>query len=223
MKTRTFFTVMTVAVMLFAGSVNAFAQEEPLMVCDEMPEYPGGTMQLLTFLQKNIKYPEASKVTQTEGRVLVSFVVEKDGSFSNLEIAKSVDPIIDAEVMRVMGLMDKWTPGKQDGKPVRVKYTLPIHFRLPTPPRNAIVVKYGMEDGQKVVNCLLTNNEKISEEEKKATIEMKDLAANLKKLGKKKAEGMFVLPNNPDTMDEFNALEEALDQIEGLNVVYNQK
>lgn len=175
----------------------------------------GGVIQLLTFLQKNIKYPDAAQVTQTEGRVLVSFVIEKDGSISNAEIVgspsnydivESVSPILDAEVLRVVGLMDKWTPGKQDGKLVRVKYTLPIHFKIPTPPRNAVLVQYGMEDGKKVVTCTLTNMDKLTDDQKKAKIEMKDLDANIKKLGKKKAEGFFVLANDPETLNEFNTL-----------------
>ena len=97
---------------------------------DQMASYPGGTPALMDFLNENIKYPEQAEREGIEGRVVAGFIVERDGSVSNIEILKSVHPLLDAEVVRVMSLMPNWIPGRQNGQPVRVKYSLPITFRL---------------------------------------------------------------------------------------------
>lgn len=97
---------------------------------DQMASYPGGTPALMDFLKENIKYPEQAEREGIEGRVVAGFIVERDGSVSNIEIIKSVHPLLDAEVVRVMSLMPNWIPGRQNGQPVRVKYSLPITFRL---------------------------------------------------------------------------------------------
>ena len=97
---------------------------------DQMASYPGGIPALMDFLNENIKYPEQSEREGIEGRVVAGFIVERDGSVSNIEILKSVHPLLDAEVVRVMSLMPNWIPGRQNGQPVRVKYSLPITFRL---------------------------------------------------------------------------------------------
>ena len=97
---------------------------------DQMASYPGGTPALMDFLKENIKYPEQAEREGIEGRVVAGFIVERDGSVSNIEILKSVHPLLDAEVVRVMSLMPNWIPGRQNGQPVRVKYSLPITFRL---------------------------------------------------------------------------------------------
>ena len=97
---------------------------------DQMASYPGGTPALMDFLKENIKYPEQAEREGIEGRVVAGFIVEKDGSVSNIEILKSVHPLLDAEVIRVLSLMPNWIPGRQNGQPVRVKYSLPITFRL---------------------------------------------------------------------------------------------
>ena len=81
-------------------------------------------------VDQNIKYPEQAEREGIEGRVVAGFIVERDGSVSNIEILKSVHPLLDAEVVRVMSLMPNWIPGRQNGQPVRVKYSLPITFRL---------------------------------------------------------------------------------------------
>ena len=85
---------------------------------------------LFEFLKENIKYPEDAQKQKVEGRVLVKFVVETDGSISNIEVAKNAFPSLDAEAERVTRLMPKWTPGKQKGQVVRVKFVLPINFSL---------------------------------------------------------------------------------------------
>jgi TonB family protein len=99
-------------------------------VVEQMPDFPGGQSALSFYLAKNIKYPAKSERNGAQGRVLVSFVVEKDGSLSNTQIVRSVDEDLNAEALRVVKAMPKWIPGKQKGKPIRVKYVLPITFRL---------------------------------------------------------------------------------------------
>ena len=112
--------------------------EEPqekviFQVVEEMPEFPGGMGEAMKFLAKNIKYPVAAQQAKIEGRVIVQFVVERDGSISDIHTMRSVSPELDAEAIRVVSLMPKWKPGKQRGKAVAVKYTMPIMFRLQSP------------------------------------------------------------------------------------------
>ena len=97
---------------------------------DEMPSFPGGLNGLMTFLSQNMVYPVTAQENGVQGRVIVSFVVETDGSITDVKVARSVDPFLDREAMRIVKAMPKWTPGKKDGKPVRVKYTVPVVFRL---------------------------------------------------------------------------------------------
>jgi TonB family protein len=98
-----------------------------------MPEFPGGMQKALEFLGKNIKYPVAAQQAKIEGRVIVQFVVERDGGVSDVKVMRGVNPELDAEAIRVVSMMPKWIPGKQRGKAVAVKYTMPIMFRLQTP------------------------------------------------------------------------------------------
>jgi TonB family protein len=106
------------------------SDDEPAMVIDVQPEFPGGTAALLQFLSSNIKYPAECRDSSIEGRVIVSFVIGKDGAICEPEVVKSVHPLLDAEALRVISLMPNWVPGMQQGKPVRVKYSVPITFRL---------------------------------------------------------------------------------------------
>ena len=99
-------------------------------VVDEMPQFPGGHNALLEFLTKNIKYPKSAEKEGIQGRVIVTFVVDKDGTINNQKVVKSVHPALDAEALRIVGSMPKWVPGKQNGQPVAVKYTIPISFRI---------------------------------------------------------------------------------------------
>ena len=103
---------------------------ELFMVVEDMPEFPGGTEGLLEYLRSNINYPAGCKENNIQGRVLISFVVEKDGSIANPEVVKSVDEELDAEALRVVSKMPNWKPGTQHGEAVRVKYTVPINFRM---------------------------------------------------------------------------------------------
>ena len=100
---------------------------------EKMPVFPGGDMAMMEFLSKNIKYPVEAQKKGLQGRVVVSFVVEKDGSLSDVKVAKSVDPQLDEEALRVVKSMPNWTPGMHNGKAVRVKYYVPISYRLNGP------------------------------------------------------------------------------------------
>ena len=95
-----------------------------------MPSFPGGMPELMSWLNQNIKYPVIAAENGVQGRVIVQFVVEKDGSITDVKVAKSVDPSLDKEASRVVSAMPKWTPGKQNGSAVRVKYTVPVTFKL---------------------------------------------------------------------------------------------
>jgi len=99
-------------------------------VVEEMPQFPGGPSALFEFLSKNIQYPKDAEKAKLEGRVIVTFVVKKDGSITDAKVVKSVAPSLDAEALRVINAMPNWTPGKQGGQPVNVKYTVPLTFRL---------------------------------------------------------------------------------------------
>ncbi|MDL2305381.1 energy transducer TonB [Bacteroides sp. OttesenSCG-928-D19] len=95
-----------------------------------MPEFPGGTGALFAYLSKNMKYPVISQENNVQGKVIVQFVVDKDGSISNVVVARGVDPYLDKEAIRVIQSMPKWKPGMQRNTPVRVRYTVPVTFRL---------------------------------------------------------------------------------------------
>ena len=106
------------------------AKEETLTVVDVMPQYPGGDRELLKFIAQSIKYPTDAQEAGVQGRVICSFVVDKKGNIVEPKIIRGIDPSLDAEALRVIGMMPRWTRGRQDGKAVRVLYTVPITFRL---------------------------------------------------------------------------------------------
>ena len=99
-------------------------------VVEQMPSFPGGPSALMQYLSSNIKYPVVAEENGVQGRVVCTFVVEKDGSITDVRVVKSVDPSLDKEATRVVKGMPKWIPGKQNGSAVRVKYTVPVTFRL---------------------------------------------------------------------------------------------
>lgn len=99
-------------------------------VTEQMPNFPGGMSQLKSFIQNNLHYPVDAVKDGTEGRVILTFVVEKDGSLTDIKVAKSVSPSLDKEAVRIVKSMPEWIPGKHEGKKVRVKYPLPISFKL---------------------------------------------------------------------------------------------
>ncbi len=97
---------------------------------EQMPEFSGGQTELINFLMKSVKYPEESMIKSIQGKVFVSFVISKKGSVLNAKIERGVDPLLDAEALRVVNSMPKWIPGKEKGKEVAVQFTIPISFRL---------------------------------------------------------------------------------------------
>ena len=99
-------------------------------VVEEMPSFPGGNGALMSYLASNTKYPVVAQENGVQGRVIVSFVVERDGSITDVRVVRSVDPSLDREASRVVRSMPRWSPGKQNGSTVRVKYTVPVVFRL---------------------------------------------------------------------------------------------
>jgi len=113
-----------------AVQVEASDEEEIFQVVEEMPEFPGGMEKLLEYLSRNIKYPTIAQEQGIQGKSIIEFVVNKDGSIVDPKVVRSLHPKCDEEAMRVIKAMPKWKPGKQRGKPVRVKYTVPVQFKL---------------------------------------------------------------------------------------------
>ena len=111
-------------------TVVAKKNQQVFDVVEKMPEYPGGQAALFEYLQKNVKYPADAEKKKVEGRVLVTFVVNTDGSITDIEVVRKTFPSLDAEAVRVISGMPKWKPGEQKGQKVRVKYTVPLTFRL---------------------------------------------------------------------------------------------
>ena len=109
---------------------SAESTEKTYVVVEQMPSFPGGDSALLKYLLENVKYPVSALKAQKQGRVMVRFTVEKDGAISNVKVARSVTPSLDAEAVRAIKSMPKWSPGKQGGEFVRVKYIVPVTFRL---------------------------------------------------------------------------------------------
>jgi len=105
-------------------------EQEIFQIVEEMPTYPGGEGKLMEYVAKNIKYPQIARETGIQGRVFVGFVVEPDGSVSNVKVLRGIGGGCDEEAMRVVKSMPKWKPGKQRGKAVRVSYMLPVNFKL---------------------------------------------------------------------------------------------
>ena len=99
-------------------------------VVEQPPSFPGGNAALMSWLSSNIHYPPVAEENNIQGRVVMSFVVEPDGSVSNVQVVRGVDPSLDKEATRVVKAMPKWVPGKQNGQAVRVKYNLPVTFKL---------------------------------------------------------------------------------------------
>lgn len=112
------------------SSMNSKSTEKTFDVVENMPSYPGGKDAMIAFLSSNMRYPDAAKKNGIHGRVIVSFVVDKDGSITETKVVRSVDPALDQEALRLVNSMPKWKPGTAEGKPVRVKYSIPFNFSL---------------------------------------------------------------------------------------------
>ena len=133
MKRLVLLSLMAICCLMTANAQKTVVSQTNQKVydtVDQMPEYPGGMQAMIEFLQTSMKYPEDAAKQKVEGRVMVQFVVETDGSVSDVHVAKQVFSSLDAEAIRVVQAMPKWTPGKNGGQVVRVKYNLPIVFRM---------------------------------------------------------------------------------------------
>jgi len=104
--------------------------EEVFFIVEDMPVFPGGELALRKYIAQSIKYPVIAQENGIQGKVFITFVVDKDGSVTNARVARGVDPSLDKEALRVVNSLPKWKPGKQRGKPVKVSYTVPINFVL---------------------------------------------------------------------------------------------
>ena len=136
MKTRKNVSLKVALMMfvLFFSFTTSTAQTKKndmlFSVVEVMPQYPGGQIAMLKYIMENIKYPEQAMKKGIQGRVVVSFIVEKDGRISNVRLLRSVESSLDKEAVRVVKSMPKWSPGKQNGKPVRVRFNVPVMFKL---------------------------------------------------------------------------------------------
>ena len=136
MKTRknvSLKVVLMMLVLLFSFMTSTAQTKKNNMVFDVvevMPQYPGGQIAMMKYIMENMKYPKQAMKKGIQGRVAVSFIVEKDGSISDVKPILSVHPLLNKEAVRVVESMPKWTPGKQNGKPVRVRFNLPVMFKL---------------------------------------------------------------------------------------------
>ena len=125
------FAPLAAALLLVSNISCTSTTEEALQVCDQMPEFPGGQQAMMKFISENLKYPVAAQENGIQGRVICQFVINRDGSVVDVIVVRSAgDQYLDNEAIRVIKSMPKWIPGKQKGKPVRVKYTIPINFHL---------------------------------------------------------------------------------------------
>lgn len=116
--------------LLVVGFSNGGKDDNVYDITEEPPSFPGGQAAMKTYLARNIKYPPTAMKNKIEGRVILQFVVRADGSISDTHVMRSISPELDAEAVRVIANMPKWNPGKQDGKPVNVKFTIPVSFKL---------------------------------------------------------------------------------------------
>lgn len=116
--------------LLVVGFSNGGKDDNVYDIIEEPPSFPGGQAAMMTYLARNIKYPPTAMKNKIEGRVILQFVVRADGSISDTHVMRSISPELDAEAVRVIANMPKWNPGKQDGKPVNVKFTIPVSFKL---------------------------------------------------------------------------------------------
>lgn len=129
-------TAMSVLAILLMVNTNAMAQnkkaanDKVLEKAEVMPEFPGGDQAMMDFVAKNVQYPQEARDKEISGRVLVSFIVEKDGSIGDVKVVKGIGGGCDEEAVRVVKAMPKWKPGKDKGKPVRVSYMMPFTFKL---------------------------------------------------------------------------------------------
>ncbi len=130
---RLFFAVMLVVTSFTTVVAQNKADDNSGKVyemIEVMPEYPGGIPKLMAFLSENVRYPVQAQKSKIEGRSVIGFIVEEDGSISHVSVTRGSHPLLDSEAIRVVKAMPKWNPGLIKGNPVRVKFNLPIYFKL---------------------------------------------------------------------------------------------
>ena len=129
-------TTLSVLAILFMANTTVTAQNKKAASdkvyekVEVMPEFPGGDQAMMDFVAKNVVYPQEARDKEISGRVMVGFIVEKDGSISDAKVVKGIGGGCDEEAVRVVNAMPKWKPGKQKGKPVRVSFMMPFNFKL---------------------------------------------------------------------------------------------
>ena len=129
-------TTLSVLAILFMANTTTMAQDKKVAndkvyeKVEVMPEFPGGEQAMMDFVGKNVQYPKEAMEKEISGRVLVGFIVEKDGSIADVKVVKGIGGGCDEEAVRVVKAMPKWKPGKDKGKPVRVSYVMPFTFKL---------------------------------------------------------------------------------------------
>ena len=176
---------------------------------ETMPEFPGGVEKLMEYVAMNVRYPKDAEEKSIQGRVIATFVIEKDGSITGAKIVRSIDPALDAEALRVINGMPNWKPGTQKGEPVRVKYTIPISFRLQgggdIPAENVkganvmnetVVVGYGPENEPYViVDGKPIDGSKLKEIDPKTIDHMEVLKSQtaIEKYGEKAKNGVIII------------------------------
>ncbi|WP_085537760.1 TonB family protein [Massilibacteroides vaginae] len=129
-ENRSVSSVQATPTIILKPAGQSKSRDQVFTVVEEMPKFPGGEAKLLEFINKGIKYPVTAQEKGIQGRVIASFIVNKDGSVSDVEVVRGVDPLLDTEAVRVISTFPNWEPGKQRGQAVDVKYTVPITFRL---------------------------------------------------------------------------------------------
>ena len=130
MAAMSFTTVFAQSSTTKTEQTTTTTEDKVFTVVEQMPMFPGGDAAMMNYLCNTVKYPEVAAKNGVQGRVVVGFIIETDGSITNIDVLRGVDPSLDREAMRVVSEMPKWTPGVKDGKKVRVKYQVPVSFRL---------------------------------------------------------------------------------------------
>jgi TonB family protein len=190
-------------------SMDSPEAEGAFDVVEKMPEFPGGVEKLMEYVAMNVRYPKEAEDKCLQGRVIATFIVEKDGSITSAKIVRSIDPALDAEALRVINGMPNWKPGTQKGEPVRVKYTIPISFRLQgggdIPAENVkganvmnetVVVGYGPENEPYViVDGKPIDGSKLKEIDPKTIDHMEVLKSQtaIEKYGEKAKNGVIII------------------------------
>jgi len=177
------------------------SDEEYIAEFEDMPEFPGGTDALLEYMRTNIRYPADAREQDIQGRVLVTFIVNKDGSIAEPEVVKSIYPSLDEEAVRMISTMPKWKPGMNRGKPVRTKYTLPVNFRLasiPQPDKWIGIERLNLLSSEQYAVYRFKEYEELAEPVENLESAVKDLFE-----GKTKA---FAIPNTDDNLKKLKEI-----------------